>query len=45
MNYLDRNNIAAAKLAGIVPDLKLHGVQFQVCLYERRAYERIDTDR
>lgn len=30
MNYLDRNNIAAAKLAGILTDLKLVGVQFQV---------------
>jgi hypothetical protein len=30
MNYLDRNNIAAAKLAGIVTDLKLKGPEFQV---------------
>lgn len=30
MNYLDRNNIAAAKLAGIIPDLKLKGTEFQV---------------
>jgi len=29
MNYLDRNNIAAAKLAGLPEDLKLEGVQFQ----------------
>lgn len=29
MNYLDRNNIAAAKLQGIVEDLKLKGVEFQ----------------
>lgn len=32
LNYLDRNNIAAAKLAGILTDLHLHGVQFQVSL-------------
>lgn len=30
MNYLDRNNIAAAKLAGILTDLKLKGTEFQV---------------
>lgn len=30
MNYLDRNNIAAARLAGLEKDLKLHGNQFQV---------------
>ncbi|TVY46611.1 MFS transporter [Lachnellula occidentalis] len=29
MNYLDRNNIAAAKLAGIIPDLNLKGTEFQ----------------
>ncbi|KUJ11861.1 pantothenate transporter liz1 [Mollisia scopiformis] len=29
MNYLDRNNIAAAKLAGILTDLDLKGVEFQ----------------
>ncbi|KAF4629961.1 hypothetical protein G7Y89_g8185 [Cudoniella acicularis] len=29
MNYLDRNNIAAAKLAGIVEDLNLKGAEFQ----------------
>jgi hypothetical protein len=30
MNYLDRNNIAAARLAGLEEDLNLHGNQFQV---------------
>jgi hypothetical protein len=30
LNYLDRNNIAAARLAGLEKDLKLHGNQFQV---------------
>ncbi|RDW79887.1 MFS general substrate transporter-45 [Coleophoma cylindrospora] len=29
MNYLDRNNIAAARLAGMEKDLKLVGVQYQ----------------
>lgn len=29
MNYLDRNNIAAAKLAGLETDLNLTGDQFQ----------------
>ncbi|QSZ28666.1 hypothetical protein DSL72_003165 [Monilinia vaccinii-corymbosi] len=29
MNYLDRNNIAAAKLAGLEKDLKMTGEQFQ----------------
>ncbi|KAH8685760.1 major facilitator superfamily domain-containing protein [Tricladium varicosporioides] len=29
MNYLDRNNIAAAKLAGILEDLHLKGPEFQ----------------
>jgi Major Facilitator Superfamily len=30
MNYLDRNNIASARLAGLEKDLKLHGDQFQL---------------
>lgn len=30
MNYLDRNNIAAAKLAGLPEDLGLKGAEFQV---------------
>ncbi len=32
LNYLDRNNIASARLAGLEKDLDLHGSQFQVCL-------------
>ncbi|KAI9842688.1 MAG: hypothetical protein M1837_006973 [Sclerophora amabilis] len=32
MNYLDRNNIAAAKLAGIVEELELVGVQFNTAV-------------
>lgn len=32
LNYLDRNNIAAAKLAGLQEDLKLRGDQYQVKL-------------
>jgi len=30
LNYLDRNNIAAARLAGLEKDLNMHGNQFQV---------------
>jgi len=30
LNYLDRNNIASAKLAGLEKDLKLQGDQYQV---------------
>ncbi len=30
MNYLDRNNIAAARLAGLEADLKLTGTQYSV---------------
>jgi hypothetical protein len=33
LNYLDRNNIAAARLAGLEKDLKMHGNQFQVRAY------------
>ncbi|KAI9651247.1 hypothetical protein NHQ30_001285 [Ciborinia camelliae] len=32
MNYLDRNNIAAAKLAGLEEDLNLKGDQFQTAV-------------
>ncbi|OJJ63750.1 hypothetical protein ASPSYDRAFT_141445 [Aspergillus sydowii CBS 593.65] len=32
MNYLDRNNIAAARLAGLEKDLKLVGMQYQTCV-------------
>lgn len=32
MNYLDRNNIAAARLAGLETDLKLHGTQYQTAV-------------
>ncbi|KAJ6476025.1 major facilitator superfamily domain-containing protein [Mycena vitilis] len=32
LNYLDRQNIAAAKLAGIDADLKLSAVQYQSCI-------------
>ncbi|KAK6592025.1 pantothenate transporter [Botrytis cinerea] len=41
MNYLDRNNIAAAKLAGLETDLNLTGDQFQTspgCLYYLSAW-------
>lgn len=32
MNYLDRNNIAAARLAGLEDELNLTSTQYQVCL-------------
>lgn len=32
MNYLDRQNIAAAKLANIEKDLKMSDVQYQTCV-------------
>lgn len=32
LNYLDRQNIASAKLANIVEDLHMTGVQFQTCV-------------
>jgi hypothetical protein len=32
LNYLDRNNIASAKLAGLEEDLNLKGEQYQVHL-------------
>lgn len=32
MNYLDRQNIAAAKLAQIEQDLKMTDVQYQTCV-------------
>jgi hypothetical protein len=42
LNYLDRNNIAAARLAGLEKDLKMHGNQFQVSpslfLYIKNKY-------
>ena len=31
LNYLDRNNIASARLAGLEEELKLTSVQYQVC--------------
>jgi hypothetical protein len=35
MNYLDRNNIAAVRLAGLQDDLNLSSVQYQVGLFSR----------
>jgi hypothetical protein len=35
MNYLDRNNIAAARLAGLEEELSLTSVQYQVCFLFR----------
>jgi hypothetical protein len=34
LNYLDRNNIAAARLAGLQDDLKLTNVQYSVSMNE-----------
>lgn len=33
LNYLDRNNIASAKLAGLEKDLNLKGEQYQVWIF------------
>lgn len=33
MNYLDRNNIAAVRLAGLQDELNLSSTQYQVCLH------------
>ncbi|KAK4926360.1 hypothetical protein LTR66_016354, partial [Elasticomyces elasticus] len=39
LNYLDRNNIASAKLAGLEEDLNLKGEQYQPgCLYLLSAW-------
>lgn len=32
LNYLDRSNIASARLGGLEDDLKLHGDQYQTCI-------------
>jgi MFS family permease len=32
LNYLDRNNIAAARLAGLEDELQLHGTQYQTAV-------------
>ena len=32
LNYLDRQNIASAKLAGIEEDLRMNDVQYQTCI-------------
>ena len=32
LNYLDRNNIASARLAGLETDLRLVGTQYQTCV-------------
>ncbi|KAI9739067.1 MAG: hypothetical protein M1834_007279 [Cirrosporium novae-zelandiae] len=32
LNYLDRNNIAAARLAGLEDDLRLKGTEYQTCV-------------
>ncbi len=37
LNYLDRNNIAAARLAGLQDDLKLNNVQYSVSKTEKQC--------
>ncbi|CAK9436317.1 uncharacterized protein LODBEIA_P08750 [Lodderomyces beijingensis] len=32
LNYIDRNNIASARLGGLEKDLGLHGNQYQICI-------------
>jgi hypothetical protein len=32
MNYLDRNNIAAARLGGLQEDLGINNTQYSTCL-------------
>ena len=36
MNYLDRNNIAAVRLAGLQEELNLSSVQYQVRVHQRK---------
>lgn len=38
LNYLDRNNIASAKLAGLAEDLNLHGNQYEVRSLTKRFW-------
>lgn len=40
MNYLDRNNIASAKIAGLQKDLALSESQYQVCVPSVRCAKR-----
>ena len=42
MNYLDRNNIAAVRLAGLQDELNLSSVQYQVRMH--RHFGRLGTD-
>jgi hypothetical protein len=38
LNYIDRNNIAAARLAGLEEDLGLKGNEYQTCQYSYRSH-------
>ena len=40
MNYLDRNNIAAARLGGLEKDLGLEGTEYQVCPFSLSLFRR-----
>jgi hypothetical protein len=42
MNFLDRQNIASAKLANIEEDLGLSDVQYQTCVYVSTRPTRIE---
>lgn len=37
MNYLDRNNIAAARLGGLQEDLNINNTQYATCLSIRKS--------
>jgi hypothetical protein len=37
MNYLDRNNIAAARLGGLQEDLGINNTQYSTCLSIRKS--------
>ena len=39
LNYLDRNNIASARLAGLEDDLNLTSTQFNVCYHLMHLYK------
>jgi hypothetical protein len=41
MNYLDRNNIAAVRLAGLQDELKLTSTQYQVCIHAECTGDRL----
>lgn len=44
LNYLDRNNIASAKLAGMDKDLNLKGNQYQVRRFDLSSFITFSCD-